>query len=89
MQNGPQHSSKASKTATSFKNLENDTQKSLGYPFQASFLEPTWMLLGHLARLLRAVVGSQLRLAVALRVSKGMGPAFGNLHLVFVYQFLF
>ena len=41
-QNGPQHPSKATKTAKSLKNLKHDPQKSMGYPSRPRF----WSLHG-------------------------------------------
>ena len=46
---GPKHLPRRTwqpKTAKNLKNLENDPQKSMGYPIGASFLEPTWVHLG-------------------------------------------
>ena len=50
VQNGPQHPPKATKTAKSLKNLENDPQKPIGYPSRPRFWSQhgcIWDHLGH------------------------------------------
>ena len=47
VQNGPQHPPKATKTAKSLKNLENDPQNPMGYPFGLRFCSQHGCIWGH------------------------------------------
>ena len=48
VQNGPQHPPKATKTAKSLKNLENDPQKPMGYPSGPRFWSQHGCIWDHL-----------------------------------------